>query len=272
MRADGGVVAYFAPGGGLGHLNRALAVCLRLRDEGVDARVVTNSPFAEGLATLARCPMIRLPGEAWAAAAREYVATARPAAVVTDTFPYGLRDEWCGAGPGAPLVHVARRLLTPFAMRRADFAAIIQAEPLAPGHAAALGECVALTGPIRLAPGRVPTPLPAALDRDGLTLVVHSGPEEEVRALMALADGPCTVIAPWTPLEYYPATNLYARARRVITGAGYNSMADLLEIRDKHTAVPFARRYDDQHARLREFFRTGADGTADAAAAIRSVL
>lgn len=272
MRADGGVVAYFAPGGGLGHLNRALAVCLRLRDEGVDARIVTNSPFAAGLAGLARCPIVRLPGEAWAAAAQEYVEAARPAAVVTDTFPYGLRDEWRGAGPGTPLVHVARRLMTPFAIVRADFAAIIQAEPLAAGHAAALGERVVLPGPIRLAPGRVATPLPAELDRDGLTLVVHSGPEEELRALVELTGGECTVIAPWTQLEYYPATNLYARARRVITGAGYNSMADLLGMREKHTAVPFARRYDDQHARVREFFAADADGTAAAAAAIRSVL
>ena len=62
MQIDRGIVAYFAPGGGLGHLNRALAVCLRLRDAKVDARIVTNSPFAEGLAALAHCPIIRLEG------------------------------------------------------------------------------------------------------------------------------------------------------------------------------------------------------------------
>ena len=50
------------------------------------------------------------------------------------------------------------------------------------------------------------------------------------------------------------------------------TMADLLGMREKHTAVPFARRYDDQHARLREFFTADIDGTGAAAVAIRSVL
>ncbi|MES2462555.1 MAG: hypothetical protein V4671_18385, partial [Armatimonadota bacterium] len=67
MRVDGGVIAYFAPGSGLGHLNRALGICLRMRDAGADARIVTNSPFAEGLAGIARCPMVRLAGREWAA-------------------------------------------------------------------------------------------------------------------------------------------------------------------------------------------------------------
>ena len=88
----------------------------------------------------------------------------------------------------------------------------------------------------------------------GLTLIVHSGPAEEVVALVALAQPPYIVISPWPKVEYYPAVNLYSRARRIITGAGYNSMADLLAHRARHTAVPFPRRYDDQHARVKYFF------------------
>jgi hypothetical protein len=103
--------------------------------------------------------------------------------------------------------------------------------------------------------------------------VVHSGEEEEeVAALVKLAGPECVVISPWSGVQYYPATNLYARAGRVITGAGYNSMADLLPWRGKHTAVPFVRTYDDQFARVREFFREPADGTGQAVAAILSVL
>lgn len=272
MRIDPGIVAYFAPGAGLGHLNRALAVCLRLRDAGVDARIVTNSPFAEGLAGLARCPIVRLAGDEWAEAARAFVAETRPRAVIADTFPYGLREEWRGAGLDAPLIHVARRLLTPFAILPGDFALILRAEPLSPEHGLALGGGVSLAGPILLPPGRITTPIPSELDRDDLTLVVHSGPEEEVAALVALAEPPYVVISPWSNVEYYPATNLYRRARRVITGAGYNSMADLLAFRDRHTAVAFPRRYDDQQARVREFFREPFDGTPQAVEAILSVL
>lgn len=270
MATDREVVAYFAPGGGLGHLNRGLAVCLGLRDAGVDARIVTNSPFAEGLAGLARCPMVRLTRE-WAASARAYVEETRPRAVVTDTFPYGLREEWRGAAPGC-LIHVARRLLVPVVVARSDFALVVEAEPLAAEHRAALGSSMALEGPILLAPGRVATPVPALLDRDGLTLVVHSGPEEEMAVLREMTEGPHVVISPWSGCEYYPATNLYARAARVITGAGYNSMADMLAHRGRHTAVPFPRRYDDQAARVASFFREPADGTGQAARAILSVL
>jgi hypothetical protein len=253
-------------------LNRGLAICLGLRDRGADARLVTNSPFAEGLARLARCPVIGLEGDDWSTAALDFLKTTQPAAVVTDTFPYGLRGELRDVNLPVPLVHVARRLQQPFAIDRRRFARIIQVEPLSPEHAETLRDRVVLEGPVLLAPGRIRTPVPPELDRDGLTLVVHSGPEEEVAELTALAGGECVVISPWSGVEYYPATNLYARAGRVITGAGYNSMADLLAWRTKHTAVPFARTYDDQFARVREFFRRPGDGTAQAVDAIRSVL
>ena len=272
MQDDRGIVAYFAPGGGLGHLNRALAVCLRLRDAGVDARIVTNSPFAEGLAALARCPIIRMEGDRWAESARAFVDEMQPRAVVTDTFPYGLRDEWRTALPGPPLIHIARRLLTPFPIQPKDFSLILQAEPLSVEHCASLGPSEALPGPILLPPGRIPTPIPMNLDRDDLTLIVHSGPAEEVAALIALAQPPYIVISPWSKVEYYPAANLYSRARRIITGAGYNSMADLLAHRARHTAVPFPRRYDDQHARVEHFFREPADGTTQAVASILTLL
>ncbi len=272
MRVDGGVAAYFAPGGGLGHLNRGLGICLELRDRGVDARIVTNSPFAAGLAALAHCPIVELAGADWAVAARAFVSETRPRAVITDTFPYGLREEWRAAPPPAPLLHIARRLRTPVPLHRPDFAQIVAVEPLAPEHSTALGAYVSLRGPVRLVPGRVATPLPKALDRDGLTLVVHSGPEDEVRHLMALAEEPFAVISPWSGLEFYPAVNLYERARRVITGAGYNSMADGLWWPQKHTAVPFARRYDDQQARLHGFFREPIDGTAQAVDLLLRVL
>ncbi len=271
MRIDRGIVAYFAPGGGLGHLNRALAIVLPLRDAGVDGRIVTNSPFAQGLAALSRCPVVQLENENWGEAARAYVEEFRPRAIVTDTFPYGLKDEW-RAAPPTQIIHIARRLLTPFAIEPKHFSAILQAEPLSPDHNATLGQSILLPGPIRLPPGRIQTPIPPQLNRRGLTLVVHSGTEDEIATLTALAEPPFAVISPWSNVEYYPAANLYENARHIITGAGYNSMADLLIHRARHTAIPFPRRYDDQHARLQHFFREPADGTAKAVEAILSSL
>ncbi len=272
------LVAYFAPGAGLGHLNRALAICLPLRDEGVDARIVTNSPFAAGIAALSRCPVVELTGESWRDSAKAWVQEMNPHTIITDTFPYGLEDEF---REERLCIHIARRLKKPFPMRPGSFSLIVEAEPLSLEHhatvCAAAHCCLALPGPIRLPPGRIGCPaVPQELDLDRMTLVVHSGPEAEVRELTALAEPPYTVISPWpgqgsAVVEYYPASNLYARARRVVTGAGYNSMADLLAHRHKHTAVAFDRRYDDQHARLREFFSDmdpSADGTQVALEAI----
>lgn len=244
-----GPLIFYAPGAGLGHLTRALAICLPLRDAGIDARIVSDSPFAPGIAALARCPVIDIDVRVEAGL------------VITDTFPYGLRDEWRSSN--TPLLHIARRLRVP--RETGDVAVIIEAEPLG------IDGAVKLDGPIRLAPGRIRTRVPRELDRDGLTLIVHSGPPDEVAALRALADEDATVIAPFGGIDYYPAQNLYARARRVITGAGYNAMADMLWHREKHTALAFARNYDDQFTRLTHFYTNPIDGTSQAVEAITDV-
>lgn len=252
-------IAYYAPGSGLGHLNRGLAVCLALRDAGHDARLLSNSPFARAVAGLARCPVVGVAPEE----AEGYLALNPPAVLVMDTFAQGLRGE---RPRGRAMVHVARRLLRPVVVE--GFDAVIQAEPLAAEHEALLpAGAVRLPGPIRLAPGRVETPVPRELDREGLHLVVHSGPAVEVAQLVALAPEPRAVVN----LNYYPACNVMARAAHVYSGAGYNIMADMLG-RESHTAVPFPRRYDDQAARVRGFFTEPIDGTELAARTIASFL
>ena len=140
--------------------------------------------------------MVRLDGSRWTETARAYVAETQARAEITDTFPYGLREEWRAAPPGPPLIHIARRLLTPIPMSAEDFSLILQAEPLSEGHRTALGASIALPRPILLPPDRIATPIPAALDRDDLTLIVHSGPVEEVAALRELAESPYVVPSP----------------------------------------------------------------------------
>ena len=48
-------------------------------------------------------------------------------------------------------------------------------------------------------------------------------------------------------------------------------MAEMLG-RPNHTAIPFPRHYDDQSARLENFFNASADGTPLAARTIASFL
>lgn len=283
-------VLYCAPGSGLGHLNRALAVCLELRDMGVSARIVTNSPFAAGLARTMRFPITGIVTQTWREDVRAYMAAVRPRLMVCDTFPRGMRGEWEDGIP-VPCVYVARRL-NPAAVGTmfADAAwsrgmvRTIAAETLGAEHEAVLTASgvpvVRLPGPVRLRPGVVAPPVPAELNRILDTgcacLVVHGGPIAEVEQLVELAQGrgELAVITPWgaRSFEYFPAGNLMERAAHVVTGAGYNAMADMMFRRDHHTAVAFPRRFDDQSGRLSSWRNVDTDGTRQAAEAVAAVL
>jgi hypothetical protein len=273
------MILYFAPGSGVGHLNRALAVCLELRELGAQAQIVTGSPFAEGIARAARFPIVNIADDLWARGAREYLERVRPKLAVIDAFPAGLRGEWIEP-VSVPLVYVARRLRLENYFDPScwpEFLLTIEAEPLA--HAVR-GPVLRLQGPIRLAPGAVPVPMPAELEKmlgGGRTaLIIHSGPPAEILTLTRMAGSQSTVlISPWhvpgmRRFDYYPACNVVASAPRVITGAGYNAMADMLFLRDRHIAIPFDRKYDDQAARLDAGWMPKTDGTGHAALAIAS--
>ncbi len=272
------MILYFAPGSGAGHLNRALAICLELRKAGVRSEIVTNSPFAQGIAHAARFPILRIADHYWAKGAREYLEHVKPVLAVADAFPAGLRGEWIEPVP-VPLVYVARRLRLDSYIDPAQwprFELTVEAEPLGPAHRTAVqGPLVALRGPVRMAPGTIRTPVPPALEDllagGDATLVVHSGPQPEIQTLIRAADsGRVVLLSPWDTagvprFDYYPAGNVLARARRVVTGGGYNVMADMLFLRDRHVAIPFERRYDDQAARVKAAWFPESDGTSEAA-------
>lgn len=277
-------ILYCAPGSGVGHLNRALAVCLELRALGMEARIVTNSPFAAGVARLARFPITGIASAQWTEGVRAFAAEYRPDLQVSDTFPRGMRGEWSSGFP-APAVYVARRLAPrtlPTLMADGwakGIERVIVAEPLAAEHSEMLGSLrpVTLPGPIRLRPGTVPVPAPVELERvldtGRACLVIHGGPRAELEELLGVArePGPLAVVAPGE-IDYYPAGNLVERAARVISGAGYNMMADMMFRRGIHTAIPFPRKYDDQAGRLAAWAPAPRDGTEAAAWAIAEMV
>jgi hypothetical protein len=160
---------------------------------------------------------------------------------------------------------------------------VIACEPLAADHRALLeqggGEVIDLPGRIRFPAEEVTAPIPGELaamfDRGPTWLVVHGGPVEEVELLVGLAEddrrrqggGQLAVVTPRTlpsrgTVEYFPAARLFAAATRVVTAAGYNSVAELSPYPQKRLCYAFERKYDDQAGRL----ATG-DGLPDGAAA-----
>jgi hypothetical protein len=283
-------VLYFAPGSGLGHLNRALAVCLELRALGVTSRIVTNSPFAEGIAHAARFPITAIASSQWARDAPAYLAATDPELAIFDTFPWGMRAEWRTVR--ARCVYMARRLRWQTYLDAITgsgswdiFVRVILLEPLSADHEQALcvaNDVVRLPGPVRLRPGAVNTLVPAnlqrILDSGNAWLVIHGGVQSEVDQLIAEArarkpeGSPLAIVSPWDgAFDYYPATNIIAQSAHVITGAGYNSMADMLHRPAHHTAIAFPRRFDNQAARLAQP-RPDQEGTTRAASAIAVLL
>lgn len=72
--------------------------------------------------------------------------------------------------------------------------------------------------------------------------------------------------------EYFPAAGLFAKASRVVTGAGYNIMAEMRRFEEKHLAVAFERKYDDQKGRLAGSQMSPQNGAHKAAKYIVSLL
>lgn len=230
------MIVYYAMGGGLGHATRARRVLEALRiDDAVivasckpDPRVTGRYPVADSLDGL------------------------HPERIIVDTFPLGLKGELSGVD--VPLDYVAR-LLKWDEYRRCvpgplpHFGTMYVVEEVS--HSVPCDRVVELT----LTPARCP-PLAA---RSPYWLIVHSGPEEEVRDLIAYAeelqriehDRSEMVVVSQCGLgvDLVPASALMPNARRIVSAAGFNVMLETSAYRDKHHILPMPRRFDDQFAR-----------------------
>jgi hypothetical protein len=165
------------------------------------------------------------------------------------------------------VIHIARRLkwneyapLLDAALPAFDISYAL--EPLESGHHQYLLDHSRSVKPLELA---YPDVLPdSEVDqrlraiRDPLWLVVHSGPASEIDALLAYASqiaslrnvsprvvvmGPGSEERVEHPHAYFPL------ADRIITACGFNTMRLTEPFRDRHSYLPFPRRFDDQFRR-----------------------
>ena len=293
---------YAAPGAGLGHLVRACAVGSALRELGLTVRIVTHSLYAKTLGSITGLEIDFIPSAKWVAKFAAHVDYYQPSLVVLDVFPWGIRGEALALADRYPTVLMARRLNMAAYLKAANLdrdasspllKRIIAAEPLNPDFMSLLLEAEAdirfLPGRIRLEPpqSRLPEPADLArrLENESIRLVVHTGPENEVRELIAQArdhgsgDQHASVIAilpraleisDIPVFHYYPASVFYSRAAKIITGGGYNSLAETAPYPGKGLHRPFDRRYDDQAGRILETPVGPENGGPEAARIIAS--
>ncbi|HEV7243239.1 MAG TPA: hypothetical protein VGQ36_28700 [Thermoanaerobaculia bacterium] len=267
------MILYYALGGGLGHLTRGRRV-LELLGLAGDAAIVTASPYARDERVTGGIPTVEVPPHLEHAVDehRGWMRALDAERLIVDTFPGGIQGELCGLEVPMDLV---ARLLRWDEYRRAvpdelpSFGTTWIVEELAPDHDAFVransGRVVSLVGARAFSPRfeRAVSPLPV----HNFWLIVHSGPEDEVRELIAFTselralanNAPDRILVATrcdTPLpsgferiDIYPASALYARAERIISAAGFNVMLETEPWSHKHEVVPFARKFDDQFLR-----------------------
>lgn len=280
-------VIFSAPGAGLGHLLRCSALCLALKKYTIPSRIITNSIFAEGCARITGLYIDYIASKNWTHYVLRYFKEMEPSIVVLDSFPWGLRGEWRNTtGIRLKFIYLARRLnvrtyLETIGMKQWDIQApqvqcIITLEPLTPEHLALLNqakiEIHSLKGRIRFPGHLFPLPIPHRLDEmlhtKKVRLVVHSGPLHEVHRLVQKSCKRITMqknseehialilpfaeeIPGYESFAYFPAQNLYPLAYRIVTAAGYNSVAETTQFKKKRILLPLKRTYDDQCGRIR---------------------
>jgi hypothetical protein len=272
------MILYYAFGGGMGHLTRAAAVAYTLNLPQV--ALLTASPHAAAI----DLPVLSPPAtdaatlRSWL---RQQIDALRPEALYLDAFPAGIEGELDAATlpPELPVVYVARRMRWLHYRARMpaeppQLTTVYSTEPLHSEHQAWIERQCADIRPLELHDPPAAAPDISDLPRP-LWLIVHSGPDAELRRLFAHADRHARrqsvqphylLIAPtcpaWLPTNathrsLYPAWPLFAQVDGIVSGAGPNVMRQTAAYADKHYPVAFHRRYDDQLGRLAAWRRGG---------------
>jgi hypothetical protein len=273
------MIAFYAMGGGLGHMRRARAVLSQLFENETHL-IVTASRYASGDDVLRVPRHLAASRGAFADWLRAELRALRPSALIVDAFPLGILGELADHSvlPDVPLYHVARLLrweayAAAFPGTPRPYAASFAVEPLTPAHQAFLA---AHSGRVE----RIELSVPENVPVDGnpladyrvpgrpLALVVHSGPAAEVHALISVVpeeDARIVVASPLRDLDLpsriariqtmLPASSLFPFADRIVTACGFNSMRETAPYASRHSFRPFARRFDRQDLRAARRYR-----------------
>lgn len=274
------MILYYAVGGGLGHLTRAWAVIhsLNLSEH---ITVASQHPQPDWLAPI---PYLQAPSaklndrqglRAWIISLLQKQSFEQ---IWLDVFPGGLFGEWLhleDIPELPPMVLVARHLKWTAYQAQIPgpypvFKQVLEVEVLSPDQKAALEHPATLWTPCPLNYPAPPIPSSilasmAALPRPHW-LLVHSGPEEEIEvlyeqardlarleavqpSLLLVAPQPTPLVGFDLQVQHFPAWPLFPLVDRIFTGCGFNSIQQTKAFREKHIAIPFARRWDDQFRR-----------------------
>ncbi|MEQ8279402.1 MAG: hypothetical protein RMA76_18355 [Deltaproteobacteria bacterium] len=276
---------YYALGGGLGHLTRAVALARQAARRGVEIEILTNSPYVSAVAASGSANLRRFPIDVAPERVRDAVRTTPCDALIVDTFPRGLGGELATLLDELtiPKVLVHRDLDPRYVrdVRLADHVARY-ALVLVPGEDAPLA---AAPNAVRTAPWLTldasellaPDAARRALDANGkIVAVLASGREEEgpmyarvAARIDAALDVDVRLLVP-TPRDDLPEARAlwpflaYVRGVDVVVGGGgYNTVQEARATRTPFVGIAMPRKYDRQHVRLRGDERSTEEGVVE---------
>jgi hypothetical protein len=282
------MILYYALGGGLGHITRALAVLhtLRIREK----VLIVSSMDASALEFLPGKIQIVTPPATTHRDTRKLTAYIqqlidehRPSELIVDSFPLGIQGELKNVLYTGIRTYLARLLVWDRYSKVTGnqffiFNQTFVLEPLHEDHRYVVDRISETLSSLKLTDPPHHKPLPSIEGLEQHWLVLHSGPDDEVDDLITYAkhirdieqkQNPLLLVTPsainkWTHqpvkhIRYYPAQTLMPHVEKIITACGFNTMRQATVYRNKHHFFPFARRFDDQYFRA-ALYRNSAVG------------
>ena len=244
---------YYAPGGGLGHLTRGIAILRQWkRRTGCPALLLSYSRSAP-LARKEGIGVRQIAGPD-AGTLKRILDRAGPRALVVDTFPRGIMGEMADLVPSLSIPTILiQRYLNPAYLRQFNVTAFVGrfyrlvvrlADALPPQT---LSQQTVDVPPVTI---REAHELPPVTARAGWLFVDWGeGSEPFIQAAQEAAARQGKTLRVARPAESYPAVDHMASHELVMGGGGYNLYQEAALTGTPAIFVPGRRMYDDQFAR-----------------------
>lgn len=274
------MILFYSVGGGLGHLTRfsTFYATMGLHEP---VTVIASSPFARDQRVVSPVHRAMIPPFA-AAKSRESLIVwlqqlmdeIKPAQFFIDAFPGGILGELNELSfPADCECNLIARIIKWKSYQeripqfRLHFKKVFVLEALDPEYMTFLQQNAKTVETAQLLMPPLTTP-PITIS-DNAWLVIHSGPDSELQAILGKVDQDLATqqVKPEVVVIYpgkrpafvdekfrfenlYPAYGLFPRAKRIYSAAGFNMIQQMRDFRFKHYVMPFVRLFDDQHARV----------------------
>jgi hypothetical protein len=273
---------FYIIGGGLGHLTR-FSSFLRTMQIDEPVTLIASSPFARDKRVVSDKHKVLIPPFRSARSKedliiwlQEIIDSLKPESIYIDAFPAGILGELTQVffPSGAKVFLLARLIKWPVYLERIPvfnkkFEKVFLFEELPEEYADFLEANSKNLQEMQLALPRAE--MAAEYDSAEKWLLIHSGPDSELKSLLKIVEEDLEkeknkprvlVVYPgkkpdFVPEQYeyvnlYPAYGLFKAAARVYSGAGFNMVDQMRDMRNKHYVMPFERILDDQFERCRQ--------------------